>query len=99
MVVPGEGHEITLETGNRNGLPTITVDGTVGLSITAADLLPEPRTVPDRGAHRSAHAVFPMSLVIVGQDVVTPRVWNLGVPVYRELSAGSPIAAAFRIGR
>ena len=38
-----------------------------------------------------------MSLVIVGQDLVTPRVWNLGVPVYREVTAGSPIAAAFRI--
>lgn len=97
MVVAGEGHEVTLETGNRGGVPTITVDGTVGLSITAADLLPEPRTVPDRGAHRSAHAVFPMSLVIVGQDIGTPRIWNLGVPVYREVSAGTPIAAAFRI--
>ena len=97
LVAPGDGQEISIETGNRNGAPVLIVDGTVGLSIAAADLLPEPRTVPDRGAHRSAHAVLPMSLLVVGQDIGTSRVWNLGVPVYRESTAGSPIAVAFRV--
>lgn len=97
LVTPGAGHEVSIETGNRGGAPVLIVDGTVGLSIGAADLLPEPRTVPDRGVHRRAHAVLPMSLLIVGQDLGTVRLWNLGVPVYRESAAGSPIAVAFRI--
>ena len=96
-VTPGEGHEVDIRTGTRNGAPALVVDATIGLSIAAADLLPAARTVTDRGSARSAHAVLPISLVLVGQDLGTARVWNLGVPVYRPVSAGTPVAVAFRV--